>query len=169
MAIVGVGRIVSRDPATPAMSYLADSGGLFLDMTVHDFDMASFVAGSPVLSVYAHGAVRVDQGYDRRVEVFGRLGMVASANVRLHATTISGADGTIAQPLQPGFIDHFADAYRLEWSAFVHYERDGGPSPVSDDQARHPIVIAAAASLSMAQNRPMTIVEIENSFTKDLA
>lgn len=53
-------RITSRDPAPPPMSYARVSGGIFLDMTVHDFDMARFVVGSEVLEVYAAGTVRVD-------------------------------------------------------------------------------------------------------------
>ena len=53
-------RITSRDPAPPPPEYVAVSGGIFLDMMIHDFDMARFVAGSEVVEVYARGAVRVD-------------------------------------------------------------------------------------------------------------
>ncbi len=53
-------RITSRDPAPPPISYLEGSGGLFLDMTIHDFDMARFVTGSEVEEVFARGAVRID-------------------------------------------------------------------------------------------------------------
>ena len=56
-------RITSRDPAPPPLTYLASSGGMFLDMTIHDFDMARFVTGSDVVEVYARGAVRVDPGF----------------------------------------------------------------------------------------------------------
>ncbi len=54
-------RITSRDPAPPPISYIEVSGGIFNDMTIHDFDMARFVTGSEVVEVTAHGAVRVDQ------------------------------------------------------------------------------------------------------------
>ncbi len=53
-------RITSRDPDPPPVEYLAVSGGIFLDMTVHDFDMARFVTGSEVVEVFAKGTVRVD-------------------------------------------------------------------------------------------------------------
>jgi myo-inositol 2-dehydrogenase / D-chiro-inositol 1-dehydrogenase len=53
-------RITSRDPAPPPISYVKVSGGIFLDMTIHDFDMARYVAGSEVVEVTAHGAVMVD-------------------------------------------------------------------------------------------------------------
>jgi myo-inositol 2-dehydrogenase/D-chiro-inositol 1-dehydrogenase len=52
-------RITSRDPAPPPLEYVRTSGGLFLDMTVHDFDMARFVTGSEVVSVTAQGAARI--------------------------------------------------------------------------------------------------------------
>ena len=53
-------RITSRDPAPPPIAYIEVSGGIFLDMTVHDFDMARFVTGSEVVDVYARGSVTVD-------------------------------------------------------------------------------------------------------------
>ena len=50
-------RISSRDPAPPPLEYIAVSGGIFLDMTGHDFDMARFVTGSDAVEVYAQGSV----------------------------------------------------------------------------------------------------------------
>ena len=50
-------RISSRDPEPPPLSYVRTSGGLFLDMMIHDFDMARFVTGSEVVEVFARGAV----------------------------------------------------------------------------------------------------------------
>jgi myo-inositol 2-dehydrogenase/D-chiro-inositol 1-dehydrogenase len=56
-------RISSRDPAPPPLAYVRVSGGIFLDMTIHDFDMARYVAGSEVVEVFARGAVRIDDGF----------------------------------------------------------------------------------------------------------
>ena len=53
-------RITSRDPAPPSAEYVAGSGGMFLDMTIHDFDMARFLSSSEVTEVHAYGAVLVD-------------------------------------------------------------------------------------------------------------
>jgi myo-inositol 2-dehydrogenase/D-chiro-inositol 1-dehydrogenase len=53
-------RITSRDPAPPPIPYIEVSGGIFLDMMIHDFDMARFVTGSEVVDVYAQAAVRID-------------------------------------------------------------------------------------------------------------
>ena len=53
-------RITSRDPSPPPLGYIERSGGLFLDMTIHDLDMARFVTGSEVVEVFADGGVRID-------------------------------------------------------------------------------------------------------------
>jgi len=54
-------RITSRDPAPPPIAYIEVSGGIFNDMTIHDFDMARYVTGSEVVDVFARGAVLVDE------------------------------------------------------------------------------------------------------------
>lgn len=69
-------RISSRDPYPPPSSYVRVSGGIFLDMTIHDFDMARYVTGSEVVEVYARGAVRIDPS-------FGEAGDVDTALVVL--------------------------------------------------------------------------------------
>ena len=52
-------RITSRDPAPPPETYIRASGGIFLDMTIHDFDMARYLMGD-VVEVYARANVLVD-------------------------------------------------------------------------------------------------------------
>lgn len=52
--------ITSRDPAPPPAEYLAQSGGIFLDMTSHDWDMARFITGAEIESVYVTGAAFED-------------------------------------------------------------------------------------------------------------
>lgn len=58
-------RITSRDPAPPPESYIRGSGGLFLDMTIHDFDMARYLMGSNVTELYARAGVLVDPMFER--------------------------------------------------------------------------------------------------------
>ncbi|WP_221391169.1 inositol 2-dehydrogenase [Dyadobacter sp. NIV53] len=48
-------RITSRDPAPPPVEYLKISGGIFLDMSIHDFDMARYIVGSEVKEVFVKG------------------------------------------------------------------------------------------------------------------
>jgi myo-inositol 2-dehydrogenase/D-chiro-inositol 1-dehydrogenase len=58
-------RITSRDPGPPPEQYLKASGGIFLDMTIHDFDMARYLMGSEVTEVYTRAAVLVDPMFAR--------------------------------------------------------------------------------------------------------
>lgn len=53
-------KICSRDPSAPPVSYIKVSGGIFLDMTIHDFDMVRYLSGDEVESVFAMGGVMVD-------------------------------------------------------------------------------------------------------------
>jgi myo-inositol 2-dehydrogenase / D-chiro-inositol 1-dehydrogenase len=74
--------IVSRDPAPAPREYLAASGGLFRDMTIHDFDLARFFLGD-VVELYATGANLV-------ADYIAELGDIDSAVVVLR-----GSDGTL--------------------------------------------------------------------------
>ncbi len=64
---VHIVRITSRDPEAPAIDYIKNSGGMFLDTTTHDFDMVRFLTGSEIVEVSVFGTCLVD---DR----IGRLG-----------------------------------------------------------------------------------------------
>ena len=79
-------RITSRDPGPPPEAYIRASGGIFLDMTIHDFDMARYLMGSEVTEVYTRAAVLVDP-------VFAKAGDWDTALVTL--TFENGAFGSI--------------------------------------------------------------------------
>lgn len=53
-------KITSRDPEPPSLDYVKVSGGMFLDMTIHDFDMVRFLAGCDAEEVYVQSANLVD-------------------------------------------------------------------------------------------------------------
>jgi scyllo-inositol 2-dehydrogenase (NAD+) len=50
---------LSRDPGSPPEDFIKDSGGIFVDLAIHDYDIAQFLMGSPVKSVYSTGKVLV--------------------------------------------------------------------------------------------------------------
>lgn len=53
--------ITSRDPGLPSLAYLKTSGGIFRDMTIHDFDLARFILGDdPIRELYATGSIMAD-------------------------------------------------------------------------------------------------------------
>jgi myo-inositol 2-dehydrogenase/D-chiro-inositol 1-dehydrogenase len=84
-------RISSRDPEPPPASYVRSSGGIFLDMTIHDFDMARFVTGSEVVEVYAQGAVRISPDFADAGDVDTALVTLRHANGCLTAIDNSRA------------------------------------------------------------------------------
>ena len=57
---VQIVKVTSRDPAAPSIDYVKVSGGIFVDMTIHDFDMVRYLSGSEVTEVSAMGACLVD-------------------------------------------------------------------------------------------------------------
>ena len=80
-------QIVSRDPGAPPADYIKSSGGIFRDMTIHDFDMARFVLGEEPVAVTASASVLTDPQ-------IGEIGDYDSVSVIL--TTASGKHCTIS-------------------------------------------------------------------------
>lgn len=79
-------RITSRDPQPPPIEYIKVSGGIFLDMTIHDFDMARYLIDSEVEEIYAAGGVMVDPA-------IGEAGDIDTAIITLRYK--NGVIGTI--------------------------------------------------------------------------
>jgi myo-inositol 2-dehydrogenase / D-chiro-inositol 1-dehydrogenase len=73
-------RISSRDPEPPPLEYVRSSGGLFLDMTIHDFDMARYVTGSEVVEVFARGALRIEPSFAEAGDVDTAVVTLTHAN-----------------------------------------------------------------------------------------
>lgn len=83
---VHIVKITSRDPAPPPIEYIKVSGTIFLDMTIHDFDMARYLSLSEVEEVYTQGAVLIDPA-------IGKAGDVDTAIITLRFK--NGAMGVI--------------------------------------------------------------------------
>ena len=77
-------KITGRDPGLPPLDYIKNSGGLFMDMAIHDFDMARYMMGKEVKEVYSRGLVLVDK----------QVGEVGDVDTAL--TTLVFEDGTYA-------------------------------------------------------------------------
>jgi myo-inositol 2-dehydrogenase / D-chiro-inositol 1-dehydrogenase len=187
-------RSTTLDPAPPPAAYLAVSGGIFRDCSVHDFDAVRWVTGRDVVEVYATGSDRGDpvfadlgdvafaatvltladgaravvsnsryngRGHDVRIEVHGSVDSVAAGfDERLPLRS--------AQPgvTFPGgtpyvfFMDRFADAFRAELAAFTEVVDGTRPSPCTIDDALETGWVAEAATLSLAEHRPVRIDEV---------
>jgi len=189
-------RITSRDPAPPPLDYIKVSGGLFFDMTIHDFDMARYQTGSEPRSIYAVAGVRVDPrigevgdvdtalvtiefdsgvfctidnsrraayGYDQRLEFFGSKGMARAENDRPHRTTLSDESGVhSALPLH-FFLERYQTSFQAELQSFVEALDTGRDPEVSGVDGRVPVLMARAANLSVAERRPVSLEEVDQS------
>jgi myo-inositol 2-dehydrogenase/D-chiro-inositol 1-dehydrogenase len=86
--------IISHDPAPPPVSYIKVSGGLFKDMTIHDFDMARWLLAEPIVEVYAMAACLVDPA-------IGAVDDIDTAKVLLR--TASGRMALISNSRRSGY------------------------------------------------------------------
>ena len=73
-------KVCSRDPDHQPMSYIATSGGIFMDMTIHDFDMVRYLSCSEVTEVCAYGAALSGEGYDQYGDVDTAIIIMKFAN-----------------------------------------------------------------------------------------
>ena len=117
-------QITSRDPGPPPYDYIKRSGGLFRDMTIHDFDMARFLLGEEPVTVYATASVLVDKW-------IGELGDVDSAAVVLRT-----ASGRIAM---------ISNSRRATYGYDQRVEVHGSAGLVSAENLRETTVEVAGA------------------------
>ncbi|MCM2291787.1 inositol 2-dehydrogenase [Allorhizobium sp. BGMRC 0089] len=107
--------IISRDPGAPPPSYIKVSGGIFRDMTIHDFDMARFLLGEEISTVTATGSVLVDPE-------IGTLGDYDSASVIL--TTASGRQAVISNSRRASYgYDQRIEVHGSEGSVAAENQR----------------------------------------------
>ncbi|MDE9435247.1 inositol 2-dehydrogenase [Xenorhabdus bovienii] len=86
--------ITSRDPSPPPVEYVRVSGGMFRDMTIHDFDMARFIIGEEPCAIYAQGSNLVDPA-------IGQAGDIDTAFIVMKFP--SGAMATITNSRRSGY------------------------------------------------------------------
>lgn len=178
--------IISRDAAPPPPHYAAGSGGIFRDMTIHDFDMAraflgDFVqvsavgqdwdpatddfTGGVVTMTAPNGAVatiinsrRCASGYDQRLEAFGSTGSLQVGNQR--ATSVTYNNAAVSHETS-AYLTHFQDRYAHSYTAqldqFISSLEEGtAPSPSIID-GRSALVLADAATESALWRRPLSV------------
>ena len=87
-------RAATHDPAPPAEAYIAASGGIFRDLSIHDFDAVRYVTGEDIVEVYADGAVRETPWFAEHGDVD-----VAVAVLRMSGGALGILSGTRHDPL----------------------------------------------------------------------
>jgi myo-inositol 2-dehydrogenase/D-chiro-inositol 1-dehydrogenase len=75
--------ISSRDPAPPPLAYLKVSGGMFRDMTIHDFDMARWLLGEEPVEVFAWGEALVDRKIAKAGDIDSAMLILRTASDRM--------------------------------------------------------------------------------------
>jgi myo-inositol 2-dehydrogenase/D-chiro-inositol 1-dehydrogenase len=129
--------------------------------------LAGDVDTAAVLLKTARGAIcqisnsrRASYGYDQRLEVHGRLGMLQAGNLLESTVARFGGDGVVAGKPLHFFLERYAEAYRREWDHFVGALQQGrAPSPGVDD-GRAALVLAEAAQRSLQTGRTVRVDEI---------
>jgi myo-inositol 2-dehydrogenase/D-chiro-inositol 1-dehydrogenase len=89
-----VARAATHDPSPPSEQYISTSGGIFRDLHIHDFDAIRFVTGREIAEVYADGAVRETEWFERQGDVD-----TAVAVLRLDDGALAVLTGTRRDPL----------------------------------------------------------------------
>ncbi|AXI10489.1 inositol 2-dehydrogenase [Oceanobacillus zhaokaii] len=118
-------KITSRDPAPPSLDYISSSGGLFVDMAIHDFDMARYISGSEVEEVFVQGASLVNPE-------IGELGDIDTAIISLKFA--NGSIGVIDNSRQAVYgYDQRLEAFGSKGSANVKNETESRVEFLSED------------------------------------
>ena len=159
-------KVTSRDPDHQSMDYIKVSGGIFMDMTIHDFDMVRYLAGSEVTEVTAYGAALSGAGYDQYDDVDTAIVMMKFENGALgvidnsRAALISSAEGVEVSKPTWFFLERYNNAFIAEAKAFTEAVLNDTETPVNGFDGIQPVKIAMAAAKSLKEGRPVKLDEI---------
>jgi myo-inositol 2-dehydrogenase/D-chiro-inositol 1-dehydrogenase len=184
--------LISRDPEPPSISYIRTSGGIFMDMMIHDFDMARFLIGDEVEEMYTAAGVLADPeigeagdldtavvvlrfrngtidnsrnavfGYDQRVEILGSKGKIATENRFPNEVVVSTGESVYSDLPLKFFMDRYPESFALELEQFVKAVIEDKPTPVTGADGRVPVIMALAARKSFDEHRPVRLAEVSS-------
>lgn len=100
-------------------------------------------------------------GYDQRVEVFGSEGCVKNENDIPSTVQLSNAQGTYTENTYSIMWDRYTGAFVAEMKAFAEAVLNNQETPVTGEDGLYPVLMAAAATKSLKEGRPVKISEIE--------
>jgi myo-inositol 2-dehydrogenase/D-chiro-inositol 1-dehydrogenase len=168
-------RISSRDPEPPPAAYLPLSGGLFLDTTSHDFDLARFVLDSEITHVAVLAASLVDPNAAEIGDVDTAVLSLRFANGAFGAIDncrrspygydqrleVHGSAGLASADNQPAhfYMDRYGEAFALEIASFVR-ALDGGPVEVTGRDGLAAVAAAEATKLALDERRVVELAEV---------
>ena len=154
-------RFLAGSDVTEVFAY----GAVLVDPAI---GQAGDVDTAVVTLKFANGAMgvidnsrRAVYGYDQRVEVFGSKGAVMDGNDTPDNAVFYGEDGTVSGTCYKIMWDRYTGAFAAEQRAFAQALLNGEAVPVNGEDGLKSIIIAAAATKSMREGRPVKISEIE--------
>ncbi len=188
-------KATSRDPKRTSLEFARreHSGGMIMDMGVHDFDLARWLMSSEVTRVFSEGAClafpelkdvgdidnavinlrfatdaigNIDMsrnavyGYDIRTEVLGTDGSLWIGYLQQTPTLVLTRGGVIHDTV-PYFMERFGAAYAEEVRVFTRHIVNGTDPEVTGEDARAATAIGIAATLSLDEERPVLVSEVE--------
>ncbi len=171
--------IRSLDPTPPSPDYIARSGGIFRDMTIHDLDLARWLLDEPVVAVQAAGSCQIDPvigaagDWDSAVTTLrtagGMLCQIVNSRravyghgprLELHGSAgrLSADNWTETREAQAGihFQARFAHAYQAELDAFITALESGGALSPDGTDGLAALLLAEAATESALTGRTVT-------------
>lgn len=176
---------IGRDRELPPMSYFQAGGMLFLESSIHDFDLARWLVADEIVEVQAFAGALVtpelaqygdvDCGVVNLRFAGGAIGNVESYRQAGYGydvrTEIVGSKGTLAvgypqnvrdmrlaaDNAADGYLTRFAEAYLREIQDFIETVREGRPPRVTGRDGRNALGVSLAAERSYREGRPITV------------
>ncbi len=100
-------------------------------------------------------------GYDQRIELLGRDGMVVSGNRKPHEMQrFTEKNVEIAEPYLYFFIERYEQSFNAEISSFADSVSNGEPTEVTFEDGRRALILAEAAYISRAEGRAVNVSEV---------
>lgn len=141
--------ITSRDPSPPPISYITQSGGLFRDMTIHDFDMARFLLGEEPVEVYAAGSCLVDPE------------IADAADIDTAMITLKTASGKLA---------HINNSRRATYGYDQRVEVHGSTGMLqASNKPEHHVIQAGTSGFLAAPNQHFFLERYEAAYLEEMA
>lgn len=122
----------SRDSGSPPASFIKNSGGIFLDCSIHDYDMARYLMGSEISSVSGHGRILINSFMEEYGDVDQAITYLEFEN--------GGAGDVEASRTSPYGHDIRAEIIGTEGAIFVGSLRNSDVTVQSSTGSNHEIV-----------------------------
>mgnify|MGYP001266974580 FL=1 len=167
--------ITSRDPAPPSFKYLKKSGGIFRDMTIHDFDLVRFYLGKDKIKEIFASASNISNKNFNKINDYelatcilkSKSGVISIINNSRHCSfgydqrvEIFGDKGMLISQNKRRynfFIDRYKSAYKLQLNDLFKLVKKNKASRASFDDGEKALVLANAAYKSLRGKKSVKI------------